>query len=73
MNRIAAVIDSRRDGAGKSAVYRAMMSVDELRRGGDGVALVFDGASRGRRGRTRTWRCPGTWFIRGTAVDTELQ
>jgi hypothetical protein len=44
MNRIAVVIYSKLEGAGKSAVYRAMMFVDELRRGGDDVALVFDGA-----------------------------
>ena len=44
MNRIAVVIYSKLEGAGRSAVYRAMMFVDELRRGGDDVALVFDGA-----------------------------
>lgn len=44
MNRVAVVIYSRLEGAGKSAVYRALMFVDELRRGGDDVALVFDGA-----------------------------
>lgn len=44
MNRVAVVIYSRLEGAGKSAVYRAMMFVDELLRGGDDVALVFDGA-----------------------------
>lgn len=44
MNRVAVVIYSKLEGAGKSAVYRAMMFVDELRRAGDDVALVFDGA-----------------------------
>jgi hypothetical protein len=44
MNRIGVVIYSNLEGAGKSAVYRAMMFVDELTRGGDDVALVFDGA-----------------------------
>lgn len=44
MNRIAVVIYSKLEGAGKSAVYRAMMFVDELRRHGDDVTLVFDGA-----------------------------
>lgn len=44
MNRVAVVIYSRLEGAGKSAVYRAMMFVDELLRAGDDVALVFDGA-----------------------------
>lgn len=44
MNRIAVVIYSKLEGAGKSAVYRALMFVDELRRAGDDVALVFDGA-----------------------------
>lgn len=44
MNRMAAVIHSKLEGAGKSAVYRAMTFVDELRCGGDDVTLVFDGA-----------------------------
>ncbi len=44
MNRIAVVIQSKLEGAGRSAVYRAMMFVDELLRAGDDVALVFDGA-----------------------------
>lgn len=44
MNRIAVVIYSRLEGAGRSAVYRAMMFVDELLRAGDDVTLVFDGA-----------------------------
>lgn len=44
MNRIAAVIRSKLEGSGKSAVYRALMFVDEWRRADDDVALVFDGA-----------------------------
>lgn len=44
MNRIAIVIYSKLEGAGISAVYRALMFVDELLRAGDDVALVFDGA-----------------------------
>ncbi len=44
MHRIAVVIYSKLEGAGQSAVYRALMFVDELRRAGDDVALVFDGA-----------------------------
>jgi hypothetical protein len=44
MNKIALVIYSKLDGAGKSAVYRAMMFSDELLRAGDDVAIVFDGA-----------------------------
>ncbi len=44
MNKIALVIYSKLDGAGKSAVYRAMMFADELLRAGDDVAIVFDGA-----------------------------
>jgi hypothetical protein len=44
MHRIAVVIYSKLEGSGLSAVYRALMFVDELRRAGDDVALVFDGA-----------------------------
>lgn len=44
MNRVAVVIYAKLEGAGKSAVYRALMFVDELLRHGDDVALVFDGA-----------------------------
>ncbi len=44
MNAVAVVIYSNLEGAGKSAVYRALMFVDELQRAGDDVALVFDGA-----------------------------
>jgi hypothetical protein len=44
MFRIALVITSRLEGAGKSAVYRALMFAQELQRAGDDVCLVFDGA-----------------------------
>jgi hypothetical protein len=44
VQKIAVVIYSNLDGAGKSAVYRALMFVEELLRSGDDVALVFDGA-----------------------------
>lgn len=44
MHRIAIVVWSSLDGAGHSAVYRALMFADELRRAGDAVAIVFDGA-----------------------------
>jgi peroxiredoxin len=44
MTKIAIVIYSRLEGAGKSAVYRGLMFADELMRSGDDVAIVFDGA-----------------------------
>jgi hypothetical protein len=44
MNKIAVVIYSKLEGAGNSAIYRALMFVDELLRAGDDVSLVFDGA-----------------------------
>lgn len=44
MNKIAIIIYSKLEGAGKSAVYRALMFADELIRAGDDVAIVFDGA-----------------------------
>jgi hypothetical protein len=44
MTKIAIVVYSKLEGAGKSAVYRAMMFADELIRAGDDVAIVFDGA-----------------------------
>jgi hypothetical protein len=44
MHKIAVVIYSKLEGAGESAVYRALMFVDELRRAGDDVVVVFDGA-----------------------------
>jgi hypothetical protein len=44
MNKVAVVIYSKLEGAGNSAVYRALMFVDELLRAGDDVSLTFDGA-----------------------------
>ncbi len=44
MTKVAIVIYSKLEGAGKSAVYRALMFADELMRGGDDVTIVFDGA-----------------------------
>lgn len=44
MNKIAVVIYSNLEGQGLSAVYRALMFVEELLRAGDDVALVFDGS-----------------------------
>lgn len=44
MNKIAIVIYSKLEGAGKSAVYRALMFADELIRAEDDVTIIFDGA-----------------------------
>jgi hypothetical protein len=44
MNKVALVIYSTLEGAGNSAIYRAMMFAQELTRAGDDVAIVFDGA-----------------------------
>jgi hypothetical protein len=44
MHNIGIVIYSKLEGAGTSAVYRALMFADELRRAGDSVSIVFDGA-----------------------------
>ena len=44
MHKLAIVICSRLEGAGQSAVYRALMFVQELQRAGDDVAVVFEGA-----------------------------
>lgn len=44
MNKVGIVIYSKLEGSGKSAVYRAMMFVDELIKAGDDAAIVFDGA-----------------------------
>lgn len=44
MHKVAIVVYSKLEGAGKSAVYRAMMFADELIRSGDDVTIVFDGA-----------------------------
>jgi hypothetical protein len=41
---VALVAYSKPGGAGLSAVYRALMSAQELRDAGDDVVLVFDGA-----------------------------
>jgi hypothetical protein len=44
VNRVGIVIYSRLEGAGDSAVYRAMMFAHELMRAGDHVSITFDGA-----------------------------
>jgi hypothetical protein len=44
VHRIGIVIYSRLEGAGDSAVYRAMMFAQELMRAGDQVTITFDGA-----------------------------
>jgi hypothetical protein len=44
MHSIAIVIYSKLEGAGNSAIYRALMFADELQRHGDDVVVVFDGA-----------------------------
>lgn len=44
MLKVAIVIYSKLEGAGKSAVYRALMFADELLQNGDDVTIVFDGA-----------------------------
>ena len=44
MLKIALVLYSKLEGPGKSAIYRALMFADELRRNGDDVTIVFDGA-----------------------------
>lgn len=44
MKRVAIVIYSALDGAGRSAIYRALMFAEELQRHDDDVALVFDGS-----------------------------
>jgi hypothetical protein len=44
MNKVAVVVYSKLEGSGKSAVYRAMMFVDEMIKAGDDVAIIFDGA-----------------------------
>ncbi len=42
--KIALLIHSKLEGAGQSAIYRALMGAQELRRAGDDVVIVFDGA-----------------------------
>ena len=44
MHKVALVIYSKLEGAGNSAIYRALMFAQELARAGDDVVLVFDGA-----------------------------
>jgi hypothetical protein len=44
MPAVAIVIYSTLEHAGRSAIYRGLMFADELRRAGDDVAVVFDGA-----------------------------
>ena len=44
MQKIALVVFSNLEGAGFSAVYRAMMFAQELRTAGDDVCIVFDGS-----------------------------
>jgi hypothetical protein len=43
MHKIGIVIFSSMEGAGHSAVYRALMFAEELQRAGDDVAIIFDG------------------------------
>jgi hypothetical protein len=43
MHRVAIVIYSRMEGSGTSAVYRALMFAQELKRAGDDAVVVFDG------------------------------
>jgi hypothetical protein len=43
-HKVALVVTSTLTGSGTSAVYRGLMSADELQRHGDDVVLVFDGA-----------------------------
>ena len=42
--KVALLINSTLEGAGQSAIYRALMGAQELRRAGDDVVIVFDGA-----------------------------
>jgi hypothetical protein len=42
--KVALLISSRLEGAGQSAIYRALMGAQELSRAGDDVVIVFDGA-----------------------------
>lgn len=43
--KVALLITSKLEGAGQSAIYRALMGAQELRRAGDDVVIVFDGAA----------------------------
>jgi hypothetical protein len=38
------LITNKLEGAGQSAIYRALIGAQELRRAGDDVVVVFDGA-----------------------------
>ena len=44
MHKIALVIYGRLEGSDNSAIYRALMFAQELKRAGDDVCIVFDGA-----------------------------
>jgi sulfur relay (sulfurtransferase) complex TusBCD TusD component (DsrE family) len=44
MHKIALVIYGKLEGSDNSAIYRALMFAQELRRAGDDVSIVFDGA-----------------------------
>ena len=44
MLKVAILIHSKLEGAGQSAIYRALMGAQELRNAGDDVVIVFDGA-----------------------------
>lgn len=42
--KVALLVHSKLEGAGQSAIYRALMGAQELRKAGDDVVIVFDGA-----------------------------
>jgi hypothetical protein len=42
--KVALLINSKLEGAGPSAIYRALMGAQALRMAGDDVVIVFDGA-----------------------------
>lgn len=42
--RVALLVHSKLEGSGQSAIYRALMGAQELRKAGDDVVMVFDGA-----------------------------
>ena len=43
-SKAALLINGKLEGAGQSAIYRAQMGAQDLRRAGDDVVIVFDGA-----------------------------
>ena len=43
-SKAALLINGKLEGAGQSAIYRALMGAQDLRRAGDDVVIVFDGA-----------------------------